>query len=35
MSRKVLAGIAAILMGVSLIFTSSASAHNINLNKAW
>jgi hypothetical protein len=35
MSRRVLAGITAILLGASLIFTSSASAHNISLDKAW
>jgi hypothetical protein len=35
LGRRVLAGIAAILIGASFIFTSSASAHNINLNKAW
>ena len=33
--RRVLAGIAVLLMGASIIFTSSASAHNINLAKAW
>ena len=32
--RRVLAGIAALLMGASLIFTSSAFAHNIDLAKA-
>lgn len=34
MSRRVLAGIAVLLMGASLVFTLSASAHNINLAKA-
>jgi len=32
--RRVLAGIAAMLMGASLIFTGSTSAHNIDLAKA-
>ena len=32
--RKVLAGIAALSMGASLIFTLSASAHNIDVKKA-
>ena len=32
--RKVLAGIAAILMGMSLVFTESTSAHNIDVKKA-
>ncbi len=32
--RRVLAGIAALLMGVSLVFTLSASAHNISLANA-
>jgi 3'-phosphoadenosine 5'-phosphosulfate (PAPS) 3'-phosphatase len=33
--KSILAGIAAMLMGVSLVFTLSASAHNIDLEKAW
>jgi hypothetical protein len=32
--RKLLAGVAAILMGASLVFSGSASAHNIDLAKA-
>lgn len=32
--RSVLAGIIAVLMGASLVFTGSASAHNIDLAKA-
>ena len=32
--RRVLAGIAALLMGASLVFTSSTSAHNIDVEKA-
>jgi hypothetical protein len=32
--RRVLAGIAVLLMGASLVFTSSASAHNIDVAKA-
>jgi hypothetical protein len=32
--RKVLSGIAAMLMGASLVFTGSAYAHNIDLAKA-
>ncbi len=32
--RRVLAGFAAILMGASLVFSPSASAHNIDLAKA-
>lgn len=33
--RRVLAGIAVMLMGASLVFMLSASAHNIDLDKAW
>jgi hypothetical protein len=32
--RRVLAGIVAMLMGASLVFSGSASAHNIDLAKA-
>lgn len=32
--RRILAGFAAILMGASLVFSGSASAHNIDLAKA-
>ena len=32
--RRVLAGIAALLMGASLVFTSSTSAHELTLTKA-
>ncbi len=34
LKRKVLAGIAAIVMGASLVFTLSASAHDIDVEKA-
>ncbi|MFL6229074.1 MAG: hypothetical protein ACJ741_09865 [Pyrinomonadaceae bacterium] len=34
MRRRVLAGVAAMLMGVSLIFAGNVSAHNIDLVKA-
>ena len=33
-NRRVIARIATILMGASLVFTSSTSAHNINLQAA-
>jgi hypothetical protein len=33
--RRVVARIAAVLMGASLVFSGSASAHNISLDKAW
>ena len=33
--RRVVAGIAAVIMGASLVFTGSTSAHNIDLDKAW
>ena len=32
--RKLLAGVAAILMGASLVFSGSASAHDVDLKKA-
>jgi hypothetical protein len=34
MSRRMLAGIAALLMGASLVFSPSASAHNVGLEHA-
>ncbi len=33
--KRVLAGIAVLLMGASLVFSSNVSAHNIDLAKAW
>jgi hypothetical protein len=35
MLRRTLAGVAILVLGASLIFSGSASAHNIDLEKAW
>lgn len=35
LSRKVLTGMATLLMGASLVFPWNTSAHNIDLDKAW
>ena len=35
LSRRILAGVATVLMGASLVFTSTVFAHNTDLAKAW
>lgn len=33
--RRMLAGVAALFLGASLVFSGNASAHNISLEKSW